>query len=107
MNYVYFKNDRRPSLALTLKRDGKSEDLSAATSVNLRLVNRETGVLKFSGACALTTPASGLVTYTWGATDLDTVGTYHVEIEINWADGKTETRRLPEGLQVKDKAVSV
>ena len=37
------------------------------------------------------TPASGVVTYSWGTADLNTAGTYQAEVEIIWNDGKPET----------------
>ena len=43
------------------------------------------------GSAAITSAATGEVTYSWGTADTDTAATYQAEIEIVWNDGKAET----------------
>jgi hypothetical protein len=102
---TYYKGDRRPSLALTLKRDGAAVDLSTATSVNVRMVNLDTGALKFSSAATVTTALTGETLYSWGATDLNTVGRYKIEGQATWPTALVETFDTEVRLEVRDLAV--
>lgn len=101
-----YKNDRKPSLALTLKRSGAAVDLTTATSVAIRLVNETTGVLKFSTNATISGASTGEITYSWGATDLDTVGQYKIEVQITWPTALLETFDTGLRLEVNDLAVS-
>lgn len=101
-----YKNDRKPTLPITLKRDGGPVDLSTASSVNLRLVNLSTGALKFSTAASIIGASTGEVTYSWGATDLDTAGEYAVKAQITWGVGVTETFDTGLRLEVKELEVA-
>jgi hypothetical protein len=102
---TYYKGDRRPSITPNLKRDGAAVDLSTATSVSIRLVNLDTGALKFSSAATVTSALTGEILYAWGATDLNTVGKYMVLAQIIWPTALPETRDTGIRLEVVDLAV--
>lgn len=98
MAFFIKQNDRRPLFVVALKDDfGESTeapvDLTTATSAvfNMRLASSPQTVKINRGSVAITTPASGICTYTWGTADTNAVGDYHGEIEVTWNDGKAET----------------
>jgi hypothetical protein len=80
-----------PNLVITLKRNGTVIDLTSATSVKLaiRYENNNT-TTNTSQACAITTPASGIVTYTPLAGDFPREGRYLGDALIAFAGGASE-----------------
>jgi hypothetical protein len=97
MAFEIKQGDRRPLFVVILKDDfGEPTEavvnLTTATSAvfNMRVVNG--GTVKISRqTAAITNAAGGEVTYSWGASDTDTIGNYEAEVEIIWNDGKAET----------------
>lgn len=84
------RGDTGPALVFALS--PASVVLSGATVVaNMR--NRKTGAVKISRAAATVVTATGspTVKYTWGASDLDTAGTYDFEFEVTYSDASVET----------------
>ena len=59
-----------------------------ATKVSLAAAQIGNGTYIIDGVSTVLTPASGVVFYPWGATDLDTAGTYEVEFTPTFAAGK-------------------
>lgn len=96
MAFYIKQGDRRPVFVVALKDNfgevGESAvDLTTAGTAyfNMRAVS---GAVKISrGTASITDAASGEVTYSWGLTDTDTVGSYEAEVEILWNDAKPET----------------
>jgi hypothetical protein len=91
------QGDRRPLFVVALK-DNFGEvgeaavDLTTAGSALFNMRAASGGAVKVNrGSAAITTPASGIVTYSWGTADVDEAGTYEAEMEILWNDGKAET----------------
>jgi len=84
----YKQNDRLPAYSATLLVDGVAIDLTG-TSVKLKMRNRATGVVKVDELAAAFN--DGKVSYAWAEGDLDTVGSYDVEWEITFSDGRTTT----------------
>lgn len=101
MTFTIKQNDTRPKYVVALKDDfgqpGEAPiNLTTATSVKLKLREHDTvGAPKINRTCSITDAANGVVTFTWIAGDLDTVGTYDSEFEITWSDGGIET--VPNG----------
>ncbi len=97
MAFKIKQGDRRPSFVVALL-DNYGEPTEAAvnlTTAGTAYFNMRLGVggaIKINrGVATITTPATGVVTYAWGASDTDTAGTFQAEIEVLWADGKAET----------------
>jgi hypothetical protein len=97
MAFTIKQGDRRPLFVVALK-DNFGEvgeaavDLTTAGSALFNMRAENGGATKINrGSATITTPASGIVTYSWGTADVDTVGTYEAEMEIVWGDGKAET----------------
>lgn len=101
MTFSIKQGDTRPKYVVALKdnfgQPGEAPiDLTTATSVKMKMRKTgTTGAPKINATCALTTPAQGVVTYTWATGDTDTPATYDVEFEITWADTGIET--VPNG----------
>lgn len=97
MPFYIKQNDTRPRYVATLldnfgEPDQAPINLTNATSV--KFLMRSTGNAgspKVTAAAAITSAASGIVTYTWVAGDTDTIGEFDVEFEITWSDGGVET----------------
>lgn len=85
------EDNTAPNIVITLKRDGSAIDLTSASSVEL-FINKD-GVITNTGhtSCTITTPASGIVTYTPQAADFATAASYQAEVKITYADASVET----------------
>lgn len=66
-------------------------DISTASEVRLLIRKRNAPALKVSAVVTNeddgTPAARGRWSYTWAPADLDTAGTYDVEVQVTWADG--------------------
>ena len=93
----HIKNgDTAPAYVMDLQDDVDSTptaiNLTAATSVTFKMrLSGASGAPAVSAAAAITTPATGRVTYEWDAGDTDVPGTYDAEFQILWSDGTIET----------------
>jgi hypothetical protein len=78
------KGDRLPVLRAALQGpDGAALDLTGA-SVTFRMKPVTGGALKVNASCAIIgDPTQGIVQYTWGATDTDTVGQFNGEFSAS------------------------
>lgn len=90
---INFKvNDRRPSLRVNLRGvDGTSIDLTGASNVRLAMAPEGTQNLKVDGVCVIENAPTGQVRYDWLAADVDTVGTFQAEFQVNFTDGTQQT----------------
>ncbi len=88
------KGDREEPITVILKDDSGAVNLTGAT-VKFTMSNATSGAVKVSqGACTIATQTGatiGQVTYSWGATDTDTVGRYYAEFRVTFGDGKKAT----------------
>lgn len=86
---VWFVSDRNPSITDTVTINGVAVDLSTkATTFKMRAVGSST--LKVNQAVS-TKNSSGVWTYNWGASDLDTASTYLVWVTVDMGGGALET----------------
>lgn len=82
MRFPIGQNDRLPILtAQLLNGDGTPIDLASATVV-LRMAAEDGTVKINNGSCTIVSAPTGQVSYTWGATDTDTVGDYRSEFIV-------------------------
>ena len=80
-----------PNYTITCKRSGTAISLADATQVRLIIKNKGTGTITQQGKTAtITTPASGIITYTAVSTDFPSKGTYIADIEITYSGGGIE-----------------
>lgn len=92
---TFKRNDTAPSIAITCTSDGSAKDLTGAASAKFLMGTIDgagVATTKVEGTMSFDADRStGLTYYEWQTTDLDTAGTYKVEVEITWADGKVQT----------------
>jgi hypothetical protein len=101
------EDNNAPSMVLTLVRKVAGSSSTTAidvTGCTVDLIINLNGTVTNTGhtACTLTTPASGIVTYTIHATDFATPGLYNCETRITYADATVET--IYEKFQVQARA---
>lgn len=85
----WFQNDRNPAITDVVSINDVPVDLTAkATTFKMRAVGSST--LKVNTAVT-TKDAQGVWTYGWGASDLDTAGTYLVWVTVDMGGGALET----------------
>lgn len=92
---TYKRNDTGPPITITCLDGTNPKDLTSATSAKFLM-----GTINASGVSTAKVTGSmtfdadrttGKVTYTWGATDLDTPGDYKVEVEVTFSNGEKQT----------------
>lgn len=84
------RGDRIPVLRAALKgSDGAALNLTGAT-VTFRMRSVLGGALKVNASAVVLEAETGIVQYSWGATDTDTVGTFDGEFAVSIA-GLVET----------------
>ena len=69
-DFTIKRHDTAPALVATLTRNSTPIALTSASSVTL-IMKPQAGGTNVTGACDITTPASGIVTYNWGTSDTD------------------------------------
>lgn len=80
-----------PSYTITCKRNGTAISLADASTVTMIIKNKTTGSITQSGKnCAITTPASGIITYTSDVTDFPSKGKYVGDVKITYSGGGVE-----------------
>ena len=87
-----------PPIELTCQRNGVAINVTGCT-VDLVIANGNTVTNVAHQTCALTTPTSGLVTYTPQTGDISTPGTYKCDLKIVYGNGSIEI--LYDQLQLK------
>lgn len=92
------EDNTAPAILLTLKRDGVVIDVSGCT-VKLIIARGSTITNADNQECTLSAPASGVVSYSIGAADFASPGTYNADVEITYAPGVVE--RLYDQLKIK------
>lgn len=97
MAFEIKQNDRRPLFVVVLVDDyGEATeapvDLTTAGSAYFNMRSHTGGTVRVNrGSAQITNATAGEVTYAWGTTDTNVVGTYDAEMEIIWSDTKPET----------------
>jgi len=78
-------------------------NLTTAESVRFQMRKPDDRVFTVDAACAVTNAASGLVSYSWSAGDLNVEGEYDAQWEVHWNDGKIQTVAVPNRILVRRK----
>lgn len=79
------QNDTSPSLQAICRRENGAVDLTNADSVRFHMGSLVNAAATFADR------ATGLVQYDWQTGDTATVGSYPVEFQVTWTDGRIET----------------
>jgi hypothetical protein len=92
---TYKRNDTGPPITIVCLDGNTPQNLTTATSAKFLMGSiNAAGVSTVKVQGSMTFDAdrtTGRVTYTWGATDLDTTGDFKVEVEITYANGSKQT----------------
>lgn len=92
------QNNTAPAIGLTATRGGAPIDVTGAT-VSAIIAKGNTVVNTGHQTCTITTPTSGLVSYTPQTGDFATPGSYKVDLKVVYAGGGIET--LYDQLKIK------
>jgi hypothetical protein len=91
----YKRNDTGPPITITCFDGTNPKDLTGASSAKFlmgTITSEGVSTIKAQGAMVFDADrTTGKVTYTWGATDLNTPGEFKVEVEITFANGTKQT----------------
>ncbi len=91
VNFRVVEDNTAPDYTITCTRDGTPIDLSNATSVVLIIQRKSDGTVTQTGkAATITTPASGVITYTADSTDFPSAGIYVADIKVTYSGGGVE-----------------
>lgn len=86
--------DTTPDISGTVSDENGPVNIFSATSLRFlaRCPAREDPIVGTATKLDVNdVPTRGKWKYTWASDDLDTAGTYEVEIEVTWTSGKIET----------------
>jgi hypothetical protein len=90
-NFKIVEDNTAPDYVISCTRDGTAIDLSSATGVVLIIKNKSSNTITQSGkAASITTPSSGVITYTADATDFPSAGTYVADLKVTYSSGGIE-----------------
>ena len=87
--YQTVAGNNSPDLPITVKRNGTVIDVTGCT-VTLAVTKERTGDLTTNITCALTTPASGIVTFSPTASTFPVAGRYIGELKVVFTNNAIE-----------------
>jgi len=91
-DFVLKKSNTVPILTATLSDSNGVVNLTAASSVRIKVARAETPTVSILNAlCAIVSPTLGKISYTWQAADTAIAGDYVFEFAVAWADGSNDT----------------
>lgn len=91
INFRITEDNTAPSYAITCTRAGAVLDLSTATSVELIIKNKGTGVITQAGkAATITSATTGVISYEAESTDFPSAGKYVADIKVTYSGGGVE-----------------
>lgn len=91
VNFKIVEDNTAPSYVITCTRDGTAMNLTSAQTVTLIIKRKSDGTITQAGKTAsITTPASGVITYTASATDFPTAGLYVADIKVDYGSSSIE-----------------
>lgn len=82
---VHIKSDTRPTYTFRLKRGHQALDVTGATVVGR--LRKPDGTTVVETACTLVDAAAGIVSLTFQASDVNTVGEHQLEIKVTFSSG--------------------
>lgn len=89
-DFVVKKDDTAPSIVTSLADDeGIDINITGAT-VRFHMVAYGSSTTKVDAAATIVNADRGVVQYTWGSSDTDTVGWYRGEFEVTYSSGEVE-----------------
>jgi len=89
------RNDTSFDLQFTAKNQaGAALNLTNASEIKFKMALPRVAACKIIDTCDVTTPESGICTYTVSSSDFDTAGLYEAELQITYTDGKIMTCKM-------------
>ena len=91
INFKITEDNTAPSYVITCKRDGTAINLADASDATLIIRRKSDNTITQSGkAASITTPASGIITYTADSTDFPSAGIYVADVKLTYTSGGIE-----------------
>ena len=91
MSFYVKQNDTSPIMLATLQdADGVAVGLVGAT-VRFHMRAIGSSQTKVDSAATIVSAVAGSVSYSWSASDTNTIGSYQAEFEVTYGDGRVET----------------
>lgn len=91
VNFKIVEDNTAPAYAITCTRGSTALDLTAASTVTIIIKNKATGTITQTGkAATITSPSTGLISYTADSTDFPSAGTYVADVKVTYSDGGVE-----------------
>ena len=82
-------DDTEPPLTGTVTSSGTALDVTVAEAVDVHIHRPDGTVL--NRPAVVTSPGTGAWSFPWETGDLNTRGTYRVEVQITWPGGRPQT----------------
>lgn len=103
MALTFVTGDTKPYLNGTITEEDDTTAPIDLTGCTVLFQMRKSDDRKFTVNSAVTVldAPSGSVQYQWGTNDLNTPGTYEVQFEVTFPDGKTQTTASPVEIEVR------
>lgn len=79
------KGDKGFDLTFNVKDDDDAAVNLSGSTIKFKMEKPGDSTSQIDGSCVITDASGGVCTYTIGATDLSTVGTYNGELEISFS----------------------
>lgn len=107
-NFFIVAGNTAPAYEITCTRAGTDIDLTTASSVDIILYDKTSKVQTNTGhtTTPITTPISGLISYTAETGDFPSKGTYVADIKVTWSGGGTEVLYNQATWKVRNTGVS-
>lgn len=85
------EDNTAPNYTITCTRDTSAIDLTSASSVTLIIKNKASGTITQTGkAATISSPSTGVITYTAAASDFPSAGLYVGDIKVDWGSSGIE-----------------
>jgi len=103
MAITFVTGNTKPFLSGTIHdEDDATEPVNlAGCSVVFQMRKADDKRFTVNAAAIVVSAADGTVRYEWGDNDLNTPGTYLVQFEVTYPDGKTQTTSTPVAIEVR------
>ena len=104
MSLTFVQGDTAPDITAVIHDEDNLAsiiDLSDAESVRFQMRRADDHRYTVNAAAEVIDAVAGKVSYSWGANDLSTPGTFYVQWEVTWLGGRVQTTSTPAEITVR------